>query len=257
MEVSGVEGSYRSTCERTMAVLRDNRDSLVAMLEAFVYDPLISWRLLSQEANNEKDQSISTDSSELSNDNVSKEGLSTSSSRRGVSFATSMSVTNETIVEATEEVTDDEKGNHDDEGIKSDYNKDRKSKLKMYSDIQNMVANMNSNSRIASITGEGAFSESISHSRLGKSVRQRQAMSLLVGDTGEATGEALNEKALKVIKRVQDKLTGTDFQADALYTTEEGQRNILDVQDQVQRLIVQATNTESLCQLFIGWCAFW
>eukprot|EP00957_Ditylum_brightwellii_P097007 7387118-Ditylum_brightwellii.AAC.1 len=48
MEVSGIEGSYRSTCERTMGVLRDNRDSLVAMLEAFVYDPLISWRLLGQ-----------------------------------------------------------------------------------------------------------------------------------------------------------------------------------------------------------------
>ena len=46
MEVSGIEGSYRSTCERTMSVLRDNKDSLVAMLEAFVYDPLISWRLL-------------------------------------------------------------------------------------------------------------------------------------------------------------------------------------------------------------------
>jgi FKBP12-rapamycin complex-associated protein len=45
MEVSGIEGSYRSTCERTMAVLRDNKDSLVAMLEAFVYDPLISWRV--------------------------------------------------------------------------------------------------------------------------------------------------------------------------------------------------------------------
>ena len=66
MEVSGVEGSYRSTCERTMAVLRDNRDSLVAMLEAFVYDPLISWRLLSQEANVEKDQSFSTDGSSIS-----------------------------------------------------------------------------------------------------------------------------------------------------------------------------------------------
>jgi len=46
MEVSGIEGSYRSTCERTMTVLRDSRDSLVAMLEAFVYDPLISWRLV-------------------------------------------------------------------------------------------------------------------------------------------------------------------------------------------------------------------
>ncbi len=29
-----------------MSVLRDNRDSVMAMLEAFVYDPLISWRLL-------------------------------------------------------------------------------------------------------------------------------------------------------------------------------------------------------------------
>lgn len=32
-----------------MRVLRENRDSLMAMLEAFVYDPLISWRLLAQE----------------------------------------------------------------------------------------------------------------------------------------------------------------------------------------------------------------
>ena len=46
MEVSGIEGSYRSTCERTLSVLRDSRDSLVVMLEAFVYDPLISWRLV-------------------------------------------------------------------------------------------------------------------------------------------------------------------------------------------------------------------
>ena len=29
-----------------MKVLRENRDSLVATLEAFVHDPLISWRLL-------------------------------------------------------------------------------------------------------------------------------------------------------------------------------------------------------------------
>jgi len=46
MEVSGIEGSYRSTCERTMTVLRENKDSLVAMLQAFLYDPLISWRLV-------------------------------------------------------------------------------------------------------------------------------------------------------------------------------------------------------------------
>jgi phosphatidylinositol kinase/protein kinase (PI-3 family) len=34
-----------------MRVLRDNKDSLMAMLEAFVHDPLINWRLLT--SNNE------------------------------------------------------------------------------------------------------------------------------------------------------------------------------------------------------------
>ena len=33
MEVSAVEGTFRSTCERVMSVLRTHRDSLMAMLE--------------------------------------------------------------------------------------------------------------------------------------------------------------------------------------------------------------------------------
>jgi serine/threonine-protein kinase mTOR len=36
MEVSGIEGSFRSTCEKTMGVLRDSRDSLLAMLEVAI-----------------------------------------------------------------------------------------------------------------------------------------------------------------------------------------------------------------------------
>jgi len=32
-----------------MQVLRDNKESLMAVLEAFVYDPLISWRLMQTE----------------------------------------------------------------------------------------------------------------------------------------------------------------------------------------------------------------
>jgi FKBP12-rapamycin complex-associated protein len=46
MEVSGIEGNFRSSCESVMHVLRSNSDSLMAMLEAFVHDPLINWRLL-------------------------------------------------------------------------------------------------------------------------------------------------------------------------------------------------------------------
>ena len=32
-----------------MRVLRDNKESLMAVLEAFVYDPLINWRLMPTE----------------------------------------------------------------------------------------------------------------------------------------------------------------------------------------------------------------
>ncbi|XP_046866806.1 serine/threonine-protein kinase Tor [Drosophila willistoni] len=46
MEVTGIEGTYRRTCESVMLVLRRNKDSLMAVLEAFVYDPLLNWRLL-------------------------------------------------------------------------------------------------------------------------------------------------------------------------------------------------------------------
>lgn len=47
MEVSGIEGNFRITCENVMRVLRGQKDSLMAVLEAFVHDPLINWRLFS------------------------------------------------------------------------------------------------------------------------------------------------------------------------------------------------------------------
>jgi phosphatidylinositol kinase/protein kinase (PI-3 family) len=46
MEVSGIEGTFRITCENSMRVLRDNKESIMAVLEAFVHDPLINWRLI-------------------------------------------------------------------------------------------------------------------------------------------------------------------------------------------------------------------
>jgi len=46
LEVSGIEGTFRMTCENVMRVLRSNKDSLIAILASFVHDPLISFRLL-------------------------------------------------------------------------------------------------------------------------------------------------------------------------------------------------------------------
>ena len=45
MEVSNIEGSFRITCENVMRVIRENKESLMAVLEAFIHDPLLNWRL--------------------------------------------------------------------------------------------------------------------------------------------------------------------------------------------------------------------
>ncbi|KNB18542.1 FKBP12-rapamycin complex-associated protein [Fusarium oxysporum f. sp. lycopersici 4287] len=45
MGVSNIEGSFRITCENVMRVLRDNKESVMAVLEAFIHDPLLTWRL--------------------------------------------------------------------------------------------------------------------------------------------------------------------------------------------------------------------
>jgi FKBP12-rapamycin complex-associated protein len=39
------------SARQVMKVLRENRDSLMAMLEAFVHDPLIGWKLINAEEN--------------------------------------------------------------------------------------------------------------------------------------------------------------------------------------------------------------
>ncbi|VUZ45446.1 unnamed protein product, partial [Hymenolepis diminuta] len=46
MEVTGIDGTYRHTCETVMQLMRTNRDSLLAVLEAFIHDPLLQWVLL-------------------------------------------------------------------------------------------------------------------------------------------------------------------------------------------------------------------
>jgi len=68
--------------------------------------------------------------------------------------------------------------------------------------------------------------------------------------TDEPLLENLNARALEVINRIHAKLTGRDFS-----TSEES--DDLSVEQQVDRLIVEATSVENLCQLYQGWCALW
>jgi PI-3-kinase-related kinase SMG-1 len=40
---TGVEGLFRRSCEHALATLRSGRETLLTLLEAFVYDPLLDW----------------------------------------------------------------------------------------------------------------------------------------------------------------------------------------------------------------------
>lgn len=81
-----------------------------------------------------------------------------------------------------------------------------------------------------------------SRARTISSVNPEAAAAAAAGDA-----ETQNARALEVLDRVQQKLTGRDFK-----NNEE-----LDVINQVNKLIVEATKLENLCQHYIGWCSFW
>ncbi|XP_044740220.1 serine/threonine-protein kinase Tor [Chrysoperla carnea] len=156
MEVTGIEGTYRHTCESVMAVLRRNKDSLMAVLEAFVYDPLLNWRLMDAAGREKR----SREAGDLS-------GVAVANSQETNILTGSPPVPPSSATPATE-------------------------------------------------------AESIQP-------------------------EALSKKAVTIVNRVKDKLTGHDFQHDEALT----------IKRQVDLLIQQATSNENLCQCYIGWCPFW
>jgi serine/threonine-protein kinase mTOR len=161
MEVSNIEGSFRTTCEAVMLVLRDNKESLMAVLEAFMHDPLMHWRLGMRESPPEPNFP-----SERRNSLI-----------EGGTFAP---------------------------GNNSSY-RPRRGTLAKAADAQAEADNL------------------------------------------ENRPEVQNARALQVLERVKDKLTGHDFKNEIELSTP----------DQVDKLLQQATSLENLCQHYIGWCSFW
>ena len=183
MEVTGIEGTYRSTCESVMTVLRNNKDSLMAVLEAFVYDPLLNWRLIETGSKNKKAKAANAVSGSAM-ENVAGAAASESVAQIDINPLTS--------------------GEH----VAPRDNK---------SSDQDMAS--------ATLVGSGNSN----------------------GSSAQQQPEALNKKALDIVQRVRDKLTGRDFDPNECFA----------VDAQVDLLIRQATNNENLCQCYIGWCPFW
>lgn len=72
MGVSGVNGIFRRSCERTMDVLRQNKRTIITILDVLLYDPLYAWALSAEQANSR--QSIVGNSSGKSGADVGAVG---------------------------------------------------------------------------------------------------------------------------------------------------------------------------------------
>lgn len=58
---TGVEGVYRKSCEKTMEVLRQNKSTILTIVEVLLHDPLYAWTLSSSAASKRQQTSIHID----------------------------------------------------------------------------------------------------------------------------------------------------------------------------------------------------
>ncbi|XP_050088728.1 serine/threonine-protein kinase ATM [Anopheles aquasalis] len=54
MGMTGVEGVFKKSCEKTMEVLRSNQAPIITILEVLLHDPLYSWNVLSNKRANQR-----------------------------------------------------------------------------------------------------------------------------------------------------------------------------------------------------------
>jgi FKBP12-rapamycin complex-associated protein len=229
MEVAGIEGTFKNISEQVMRVLRKNRNSLMAVLEAFIYDPLINWKLL--EIKKKPHSSAAAGSNQS---NITAEAEKTSKEAAELESKPAAEEHKESKENAT---------NRDNDAIVA------KPHESTVFDPTLPLPNRPSSAHINPVAAEAAAS------LLQQQAEQFSSASALLttatATSNQVTADQLNAQALSVISRVESKLKGTDFNDDY------GQVVALDVPAQVQRLIVEATTHINLCQAYIGWCPFW
>jgi FKBP12-rapamycin complex-associated protein len=222
MEVSGIEGNFRYTCEASMRVLRDNRDSLMAVLEAFVYDPLINWRLIKKDtvpshAQPQSDRDAGTGAGTGDEDGKASDEAAVNKGRRGST------------------ISNYRRRNSSADGMFSFT-------FESYNGAGAAVMRQMTRLPTTSESFAGMAHNSLEEAKLEYDTKN-------IGQSViDLELPQLNEKALSVVDRVKKKLAGRDF--------DDGKK-VLSVDAQVDRLIMQATSHENLCQLYYGWCPFW
>ncbi|KAJ2657369.1 phosphatidylinositol kinase- protein kinase tor1 [Coemansia sp. RSA 1200] len=197
MEVSMIEGSFKFTANHTMRVLRANRDSLMAVLEAFVFDPLVSWSYIQ-----EPDKA----------DGAAGGGAS--------------GAPNGAVAGRRESRTTDEQ------------------QQQQRQPSRWMAAAAPAHGK-GDITMESAAA--VGGSRPNEGALARLSSQLKYDGVDDKGWQVGNPKARAIVKRIHDKLVGSDFDPSVQLT----------VAAQIDRLIQQATSSENLAVLYVGWVPLW
>ncbi|KAJ2473934.1 phosphatidylinositol kinase- protein kinase tor1 [Coemansia sp. RSA 2322] len=187
MEVSTIEGTFKFTANHTMRVLRANRDSLMAVLEAFVFDPLVSWSYIQDPDHNDEPGAVP--------------------SKRGAGAQNAVPNGNQ----------------------------------------QAQLARWNSASR-AGTANHLDLADVARGSRPDEPGVGGGNMAKIKYDGVEDKGWLIgNPKARAIVNRIHAKLVGTDFDPNVQ----------LDVAAQIEKLIQQATSSDNLAVLYVGWVPMW
>ncbi|XP_022685874.1 serine/threonine-protein kinase mTOR-like [Varroa jacobsoni] len=267
MEVTGIEGTYRITCEKVLKVLRNHKDSLMAVLEAFVYDPLFNWRLVEANAqptgrNRHTAAPRPTDTTIARDPNVVVNNSNTTNNTNGSSAALEQTqqpttTTLHVLSRVTQDQSADSSAGGDGATLEVAPTESLSEGRLTASEI---LSHPQSDGAAVFNRSSQAHAQSESQAIQQQQQQQQQEQQQQAGPSGAAGAaqqkpqssqgpkqEVLNKKAVAIIKRVREKLTGRDFD----------QRMPLEVSQQVELLIRQATSPENLCQCYIGWCPFW
>ena len=256
LEVSGIEGTFRIISEKVMELLRNNKDSLLAILGSFLYDPLISFRLMIPMI-----MKMKKEKEKLKNGNddifLSEEALKFSKKRSKSISLPKINYDNyqkffQKQINNNKKISNNKNGMNlenekknikDDNNITKRLNKDSNKKYQvrevriLYTDI--IIKNM--------VKMVGIEKENDEKKKLENDERQMFKLYEENDEIDEMDSEQLNNIAQIVLDRIQDKLSGTDFNSEIIY----------DVKNQVNELIKSATSYENLAQSYLGWCPFW
>jgi len=307
MEVCGIEGLFRATCETVMTVLRENKESLMAVLEAFVHDPLINWWLLTTNApppqtrdqtrvQEEYNSHVSSKFSPRShsqhvekNSKQQRAGESDMFDEDNRDGADGDDIDNDTYRQDEESIKPQpdshsqlpaQKQGHDkylsrcptvqpQALAQTSSNVGKKDSAERISHGQSLHSQLQDQSAATTtiVKGGTTTTESTTSSNDTDSlslsetptpnpqVKPHITTNVNAAATGGAAAEEggageqqiLNQRAVAVINRVSNKLSGRDFNTEGP----------ISVPEQVERLIQQATSHDNLCQCYIGWCPFW